>query len=634
MNCLRHQKAPKCVATIDEYSAQFSWEKTRDNNNLKPLAGPTAKIKRIDERGQSTADNQFENYEEKLRFTSDESDQSESLPPPSPKSGTSRNLKRTHGRKRTSKNSDSIDLTENGERTCSPSLTRELERLGPRSRYAKSPRNKTITRNPEDSKILKLYSKNNTTETTLKIAPNLIQKSAPKATITTIKIAENRQRITDSLKSSLLVQLIDQRKTVTDHNYGVRDPAYAKTDIKIRSLLQNTTKPRYEQNQTVWCLEPPGLWFRGKIITVENSLLKIRMTETHVQSGPTTFITNFMNPHIRKNQPDTLAGCRHGDWVTVTDEDERGRVLVGEEAPARICHFGKNNIKVMLNNLREIELDLGGNSKTVGKNESEDPNSVQNWTKNQPSKTKKQLPCKSILPAYGIRDAAYALPFDFDKYHPTANKNNTTMIKNNSSNEFYEAGKIVQVFDFGRDGEGMWEDATIEDFCVIKKAVKIQYPNYSKRWGLWTDVQSPHIREYMPKTPPGSMISGGSRSPSKKYDNQNNTIFNPSKLSSNELDSYISKHFRVGKKVLSQWKGSDKKFYACTVIAITQKSSVVVEFTDGMEVEIKNLRWFRNCTGECTSEEWVKMESFAENEFWNKTGGRQMDVLYPYKDEK
>ena len=207
------------------------------------------------------------------------------MPPPSPKSGTSRNLKRTHGRKRTSKNSDSIDLTENGERTCSPSLTRELERLGPRSRYAKSPRNKTITRNPEDSKILKLYSKNNTTETTLKIAPNLIQKSAPKATITTIKIAENRQRITDSLKSSLLVQLIDQRKTVTDHNYGVRDPAYAKTDIKIRSPLQNTTKPRYEQNQTVWCLEPPGLWFRGKIITVENSLLKIRMTETHVQGG-------------------------------------------------------------------------------------------------------------------------------------------------------------------------------------------------------------------------------------------------------------------------------------------------------------------------------------------------------------
>ena len=69
LNCLRHQKAPKCVATIDEYSAQFSWEKTRDNNNLKPLAGPTAKIKRIDERGQSTVDNQFENYEEKLRFT-------------------------------------------------------------------------------------------------------------------------------------------------------------------------------------------------------------------------------------------------------------------------------------------------------------------------------------------------------------------------------------------------------------------------------------------------------------------------------------------------------------------------------------------------------------------------------------
>jgi hypothetical protein len=567
-----------------------------------------------------------------MRFTSDESDESESMPPPSPKSGSSRSLKRTHGRKRTSRNSsDSIDLTENENRTCSPNLARELNRLAPRSRYSKSPRNKNITQNTENNR-------NNITETTLNKAPKIISVSAQK-----------RMRITDSLKSSLLVQLIDQSKIATDHNYGVRDPAYAKTDIKPRSLLNakntensGTSNPGYETNQTVWCLEPPGLWFRGKILTVENSLLKIRMIEAHVESRSTTFITNHMNPHIRKVQPDTLAGCRYGDWVTVTDEDEKtGRILIGEEAPARISHFGKTSIKVMLNNLREIELDLGKNKssvvknvgKNVGKNESQDPNSsktnTQNWI-NQPQQIKK-LPCESILPAYGIRDAAYALPFGFDKYHSTTNKNNVT--KNYNSNEFYETGKIVQVFDFGRDGEGMWEDATIEDFCMINKAVKIQYPNYSKRWGLWTDVQSPHIREYMPKTPPASMVSGGSKSPGKKCNSQI-SLFNPSKLSPKELDSYIFKHFKLGKKLLSKWKGSDKEFYACTVMSVTP-NSVFVEFTDGMKVEVKNLRWFRNCTGECTDKEWLKMESFAENEFWNKTGGKkQMNVLYPYKDEQ
>jgi len=117
-------------------------------------------------------------------------------------------------------------------------------------------------------------------------------------------------------------------------------------------------------------------------------------------------------------------------------------------------------------------LDSGKNKtnlgRNIGKNESQDPNStttnIQNWI-NQPNA--KKLPCESILPAYGIRDAAYALPFGFDKYHSTTNKNNVA--KNYNSNEFYETGKIVQVFDFGRDGEGMWEDATIEDFCVIKK---------------------------------------------------------------------------------------------------------------------------------------------------------------------
>jgi len=139
LNCLRHQQAPKCVATIDEYSAQFSWEKSSKNTNLKPLAGPKAKIKRIDERI-PVPENQCESDLGQMRFTSDESDESESMPPPSPKSGSSRSLKRTHGRKRTSRNSsDSIDLTEQENRTCSPNLARELNRLAPRSRYSKSP---------------------------------------------------------------------------------------------------------------------------------------------------------------------------------------------------------------------------------------------------------------------------------------------------------------------------------------------------------------------------------------------------------------------------------------------------------------------------------------------------------------
>jgi hypothetical protein len=56
-----------------------------------------------------------------------------------------------------------------------------------------------------------------------------------------------------------------------------------------------------------------------------------------------------MNPHIRKVQPDTLAGCRYGDWVTVTDEDEKtGRILIGEEAPASMEVNSENPKKPLL----------------------------------------------------------------------------------------------------------------------------------------------------------------------------------------------------------------------------------------------------------------------------------------------